>query len=507
MASHISKETILFFVICNVFDLQTKVISKKFVQSSFIYTVAGTLPMASGFVLLPFYILYLPKEVYGAFALCLAVSAFVQIVVTYSFDTSLYIHYHELRADKQKLSSFISSAFIFILLLGAFVIVTTMIGGHFVFSLLLKDSSLSFFPNGFIAVCVGALQAIFKVHSNLLQTREKPETFFWSNVVSFSFVAILTIVGLKVFPQTLVGPLGSRLLTGSLLGVWVLFRVFKEFGFHYTSPWKNTSFHFNAFTFVYQLQQWAVNYIDRFIILIFMPSAAMASVGIYEFAMKCMAPIELLLNGLNASINPRITQLLTKQGEKKQSTPEINRYFYGLVSVILLVGCAAVFSFPYLIKWLISSTDYIQALQYLPFIATIYIAKATRLYFIMPFTVLKEMKRLASMSFLVTGLKVILMIIMIKYIGIYGLILATVIIYGIELILLWVTLRSHYSISFNFLKLIGVPYLMIAGIVTTELLLPGGNGIAHLVYLGVTTLLLLIAYRNEVKLLKTIIRK
>ena len=51
------------------------------------------------------------------------------------------------------------------------------------------------------SVGAGIFQAIFKVHSNLLQSREKPETFFWSNVVSFSLIAFFIVVGLTALSE------------------------------------------------------------------------------------------------------------------------------------------------------------------------------------------------------------------------------------------------------------------------------------------------------------------
>src|SRR5688572_19752002 len=169
------------------------------------YTLAGALPMASAIILLPFYIKYLSTDAYGALAICLAFAAFVQIVTTYSFDSSLYIHYHEFKNDKPKLSSFISSAFIFMLGLGLVVGAVLAFGGQMIFTKLLPDSTLSFYPYGFVSIGIGIFQAIFKVHGNLLQTREKPETFFWSNVSSFAIIAITTVIGLKIFPGSLLG--------------------------------------------------------------------------------------------------------------------------------------------------------------------------------------------------------------------------------------------------------------------------------------------------------------
>ena len=92
--------------------------------------------MASAIILLPFYISFLPTQVYGALSLYLAFSLFVQILVAYSFDSSTYIHYHEYKADFSKLSSFISSAFVFMLLIGAGVGLVLVVLGDIMFDLI-----------------------------------------------------------------------------------------------------------------------------------------------------------------------------------------------------------------------------------------------------------------------------------------------------------------------------------------------------------------------------------
>lgn len=104
-------------------------ISRNFIKSSIIYTLAGTLPMASSLILLPFYIHHLSTEVYGALASYLVFSLLVQILVTFSFDTSVYIYFHEFKKDDKKLATIISSAFLAMLgigvVLGVFLILTS----------------------------------------------------------------------------------------------------------------------------------------------------------------------------------------------------------------------------------------------------------------------------------------------------------------------------------------------------------------------------------------------
>src|SRR5688572_23972635 len=104
-------------------------ISKRFVKNSILYTVAGSLPMASAVILLPFYLEFLSTSDFGSLSIFWAFSAFIQILVTYSFDTSLYVYFHDFKSDREKLSMLVSSVFIFMLILGVIVsIVFTAIG-------------------------------------------------------------------------------------------------------------------------------------------------------------------------------------------------------------------------------------------------------------------------------------------------------------------------------------------------------------------------------------------
>lgn len=456
--------------------------------------------MASAIILLPFYIIYLPTDVYGALAISLAIAAIIQIITTYSFDSSLYIHYHEFFEDKPKLNSFISSAFIFMLSLGLAVGVLLSFSGQFLLMTILPKSAITFYPYGFVAVGLGIFQAIFKVYGNLLQIREKPEVFFWSNIFSFLLIATSTIVGLKLFPGTLIGPLGGRLLAAFLSAIWALFRVFREYGFHFKSPWQSTSFSFNVYTFIYQLQQWIVNYIDRFIILFFMPSAAIATVGVYDFALKCLAPIELLLNGLNASIFPQVIKLFNKQAKIKSSSIEINRYFYGQVSLIMVGICLSIIFLPWIVGFFVHGSNYNKSLEYVPYLAVIFIFRTTRLYFVLPYNILKKMQTLTILNFFVSAIKIILMIWLIINWQIIGVIISSAISYLIEMFLLWHYLKKDYHMKFNMYKLIIAPFFLLLVIVMVE---PWGVFpiFAHVGYAFLCAILLWFSYRNEIRLM------
>lgn len=454
--------------------------------------------MASAIVLLPFYIDQLSTALYGELAIYLAFSLLVQVLVTYSFDSSLYIHYHEFKHDRAKLSVFVSSSFIFMILLGLGVGIVLTIVGEFLIALIWVKSSLAFFPFGFSATGIGMFQAFFRVYSNLVQTQEKSETYLWSNILMFSLIAIFTIVGLQVFPASLIGPMHGRLLASVVIGGWALFRIFKEFGLHFDFLWLRKSFNFNNYTFIYQILQWVINYFDRFLIAFFLPVQA---VGVYDFAMKCMVGIEVILNGLHNSYYPKVVSGIMAQ-EKKGSTIALNRYYYGNTAVIMLLICLCILVLPVGVDLLIKKPDYRDAIPYLPFVACIYFFRTTRLYFAVPYGILKHVKRLPVIYLIISSIKIGLMVALLPFVGIYGVIAASIISSVVELPLLRYYIHKDFAFQFNAAKLIFGPVilLLIIGILEPKVgaMYPT---IVHTFYLVACGGLLLWMYRNEIGLI------
>src|SRR5260370_10715169 len=108
--------------------------------------------MASAIILLPVYTRFLSAEMNGALSIYLVLSSLVQVVVTYGFDSSLFTYFHELKNDPKKLSSFIRSAFIFILIIGIGVGFIVTVAGEWVFAKAFAGQQISFFPYGLLSV-------------------------------------------------------------------------------------------------------------------------------------------------------------------------------------------------------------------------------------------------------------------------------------------------------------------------------------------------------------------
>jgi O-antigen/teichoic acid export membrane protein len=477
-------------------------ISKKFLKSSLVYTLAGALPMASALVLLPLYVGYLSTTDFGALSIYFAFSYFIQLLTTYSFDTSLYIHFHEYKNDPRRLAAFSSSAFIFMLCMGVCVAVLFYAFGDLVFSNIFDDRSIAFQPYGLMAAFTGIFQALFKVHGNLLQTREKPELYLWSNIGSFALIAGATVVGLKLYPDSLMGPVGGRLLAAFVSGAWALNRIFREFGTRFDYPLIRASFSFNFYTFVYQLLQWVINYFDRIFMVFFL---TLAEIGVYDFAIKCLLIIEFILNGLHNSFYPKIVSTVMNQ-EVKGSAPEINRYYHGFISVILLLICLCILIFPWAIQLLVdlistANPDYLKSVQYIPYISLIYIFRAIRLFYAAPYGILKYTKPLSGIYLSVSVIKVGAMWLAIDRFGLFGVIAASIISSIVEIILLKATLRKVFRFRYNALKILIAPGIIFITIIVLEPLFGASiPNLIHFTYLLMCVGLLGWIYRSEIRL-------
>ncbi len=173
-----------------------------------------------------------------------------------------------------------------------------------------------------------------------------------------------------------------------------------------------------------------------------------------------------------------------------------------MVSVILLAICGTILVVPPGINLFVHKTGYAEAVQYIPYVAVLFVFKAIRLYFVLPFGVLKKMRRITALSLIVNLVKIVLMALLIPRWQLYGVIAASLLALVTEVALLWYYLRADYRVAFNGFKLMIGPFLVVFMVLAAEpvigVQLPL---VTHVVYGLVTVGLLWFAYRNELKTL------
>ena len=451
--------------------------------------------MASAIILLPFYS-KLPVSIFGALAIYFSFSLLVQIIVTYSFDSSLYINFHEFKNDPKKLSSFISSAFLFILLISMVTGLILAFIGDWVFAHVFSKEEILFFPFGTLSVATGIFQALLKVNNSLLQTQEKPTLFMWANLLSFSLIASLTIIGLYLFPDSLWGPIGGRLLATLLSAAWVLSFVFRQFGFHFNWQLLKTTFSFNNTSLIYQVQQWFITSFDRVFLLLFI---SLASLGVYDLALKCMLAIEFVLTGLNSSFYPKVLGIVATQ-QHKGTTVETNKYYHGLTAVSMVLVSICIFIFPVIIEFVFKKPGYQNAIPLLPFAAIIYLFRPLRLFISFPYSAIKYSKPLPLFYLLVVVVKIGAMYFLVTRFDVFGAIISTWISYGVEILILYFGIRGKFDFKFNIFKMIIGPLSLTVLILLVEPFFGKEYSYwVHSLYVLVAMGMLGWAYRTEIR--------
>ncbi|MBS1558964.1 MAG: lipopolysaccharide biosynthesis protein [Bacteroidetes bacterium] len=474
-------------------------ISKRFIQNSFIYTVAGSLNLASAVILLPFYIRFLSPGTLGALSIYTTFALFVQIFVTYSFDAALYTYYHEFKADTSKLNRYISSSFSFVLGTGLLVGGMLVILGEIIFQKVFPGQDIRFYPYGVLSVASGVFQAVVKVKSSFLQTQEKATTFLWMNLLSFFFTAVFTIAGLYWFPDSLFGPIGGKLVAMSATAIWALASVYGRCGYFFDFALIRSTLGFNHPSLLYQVMQWFNGFYDRMLMAYFLP---LSQVGIYDFAAKCLSVIEFALSGFYNSFFPKVLGIVALQKEKK-STIEINRYYNGLTAVTLILVTVCIFFFPIILKFLVDylgKSKYLEAIEWIPFLAITYLLRSMRFYVVMPYAAIKYQKPLPIYYLFIVGIKIFSMIAFIPRYGMMGLIMAIWVGYGVEIITLYIGIRKKFLLQFNFMKLAGAPLVMTLAIAVLELTVGQSHPLwVHSFYVLLAAIILAWSYRAEIK--------
>jgi len=168
----------------------------------------------------------------------------------------------------------------------------------------------------------------------------------------------------------------------------------------------------------------------------------------------------------------------------------------------MLAACVGVLLLPWAIETFVHKQSYQATIPYLPFLATIYFFRTMRLYFTVPYGILKYTKPLPVIYIIVAAIKIILMILLMASFGVFGVIIAALTAAALEIVLLRYGIKDMFLFRFNFFKVVGAPLILFIMIVVLEPMMGRSYPYTiHLIYLVSCVGLLWWAYRNEIQLL------
>lgn len=476
-------------------------LSKKFLKSSIIYTVSSALPLASAFFLLPFYTNWLSVPQFGQLALYISFTALIQILANFGLDTFVGISFFHFSHDYHELKRHIGAVSGYLVTLGILLSLLWLVIGVPLFKLVFGESGMLFYPYGIMSVFTAIFNCFFKTYTNLLINQQRPERFLWFNMANFTMTIAFSLAGLYVYPNTLIGPMWGRLLSGVGIFIIALVAFQKEFGINFSFSKidlkKTYSFAFPVTLFFLLL--WGASNIDRYIINAFLQPY---DVAIFDFGVKCTLLIEFLLNGFSSSIAPKIYSII-KEKQLKETTPEINKYFSALSAITILIVPINYVFIPYLIPFIVNRTDYYQSFALLPILSLGFLSRTLYNLYLTPIYYFEKTKRLPYIFLKSTAIQIILTLFAIKYLGIIGAALTFMVSRYIQVYFLKRESQKFFKFKLNNQKMLVLPLaysglVLIVEYVIYYFKLPSVIRIGELL---LAIVLVFYSYKQELKLL------
>jgi len=422
---------------------------------------------------------------------------FIQILSAFGLDMSAAVMYIDYKDNLVKLRQFLGTILLGLFLFGLMAAILFSVGGIQLFNIVFSDTDLLVvIPFGLVTILSAVFNGVFKTYSALLIYQQRPVRFFWLNITNFVIVIGGSLTLLYLFPFTLYGPIFGRLMASvvaSAVSVWFLT---KEYGFEWNKSFIKPILTYTTPLMVYALLTWVVSYIDRFIILRFMTDPTY--VGIYDFGVKLVLGIELLLVGLVNVVNPKV-YTIWKDQNLHGSTVEVNRYYNGLTAFILILIPLFVLLAPILIPLVIKKEIYYQAFNLLAILAAGYASRIWFYMFMAPLMFFKRTKVMPRIFAISALFEILAAIFMIQWFGLMGAVWVNFLVKPLQALLLYYESRKVFHYHFNRWKIIYLPVIFMAVVIVTEVFVTESTQfLVHSGQLILSLVLVWLAFRKEV---------
>lgn len=471
-------------------------ISKSFLKSSLIYTIGGALPMVAGLILLPFYTNYLNDLQFTQVAFYISVSLLMQILFSYSIESYFGIKYSQLKSEPQKQKRFIGTVAILLLVIGTGLLGLSALTGSFIFSKVFNPAfQMEFWPFGFYSVLTAFFNSYFKASTNTLIYLKKPGLFFSVNLINFITTLSISIGGLFIYPDSIIGPIYGRLLSGLIIFLLANY-IYKSNGeFKYEKEFLSDLKAFCTPYVIYVTFVWLLSYTDRYMLQEYIPNT---DLNTYDLILKCFFGIEFLQNSLTAIIYPKIYEIWAQQ-ETLHTSKETNRYFNVFTAInilILIIFCIAI---PLLYKLVISNEKFYDSEKYIGILAAGYGLRSILYFYLATILYSKNIGVLLKIFGISALFQLIATYFIVKNYGLMGAIYTGLTVKLLQILLSHQITKTIFKYEFNVMKIIGIPLVYLVANVVLFYLNPDYSVTSYLIQLVGFGVLFFIIFKNEIK--------
>ena len=464
--------------------------------SSIQFTIIGALPFVSALVLLPFYSNYLSTELFGLLNVYISISLLFQVLASFGIEQYVPVLFHDPEKSEAERMHYYSSALGVQLLTAVVVLGLSLLFGSLLFSWLYPDSTLEFWPYGLMSIATGVFNAYFRTETtyltNVLHTRE----YSLFNLFNFVLTVVLSIVFLYMWPGEIFGPLMGRLLSGAAIFLLAFSYQRKSHFPHFNSLHNNEIIRISAVMLAYTGLMWVLNYVDRFVITGY---CSLELVAIYDFATKCLLPVEFVMMGLAGFVLPRIYKSWQGNYEKPPMTKAKTLLHAYLVASVAGVFLCMLF-IPPIAPFVIFNEKLFDSFSWIGLLGIVYFTRSLFSLYMGLLMLRKEQGKLVQALFFSAIVQVVLLFLLVPLLDVLGAVIALTAGRVASLLFMKMQLSKRVTLDVNYGKMITYPMIislvLIAAFMTERTF---GYYIVAAVSAGISGLVTLFFFRKDLK--------
>ncbi len=452
--------------------------------------------MLAGIILLPFYTNFLSDTHYTQVLFHISVSLLFQILFSFSIESYFGIKYTQLSDEPLQQKKFIGTVSSLLLFIGLGLLILSALFGNLLFKSIYKtDLQMEFWPYGFYSILTAFFNSYFKASTVCLIYLQRSKLFLTANIINFFATIFISIGGLYLFPDTIVGPMYGRLLSGLIIFLIGHYIFTKNGIITFDRSFLHELSRFCAPYVFYVICGWVLGQIDRYFLQSYISKADLNS---YDLILKCFFGIEFLQNSLSAVIFPKLYEIWNKN-KNNQTTPESNRYFnvFTVINIVQLVlFCIFI---PIIYKLIIKNQNFYESEVYIGILAAGYAFRSILNFYLSTILFTKKINVLLKIFGFSAIFQILITLFAVKYYGLMGAIYAGLGTKVLQVGFCMLFTKNVFKYEFNYFKIILIPFIYLLINIVQFIVFKKYNILLYITQLLIFSIVFYAIFKNEVK--------
>lgn len=410
-------------------------------KDTLIYSLKGWAQRFIGIFLVPIYTRIFSPRDYGVIDLIATLNNFMFLLIVMGTDASVVRYYVDSKSEKDKKIT-ASTGFIFISSFSTLVTLVLVIFSPKLTSILLGKSISHYILVA--ALCTVPLGLISSYCLDMLRLNFR-SLLYAVTAISETLIGVSITIYLVVFARVgIIGIYIAQLTNFLIFSIVRFYLTRKNYGLNFSFKRLKEFMIFGAPSIPLSIANYTMTYTNRYFLKYY---AGLSAVGLYGVGNRLASLIYLIVTGFQFAWGPFVFSTYNDENAKD--------IFSKILDYFTIVICLAVLGISLYAKELLTifaTLEYIEAYKVVPFISSSIVTYTIGGYFAIGIPIAKKTWHYIWISVIVVAANVLLNFLFIKYFGLIGAAISTLLSFIILGVLLMKMSQRYYPIKFHFYK-------------------------------------------------------